>query len=110
MAKKTSGSEVLAAALIWLMTVVPLLLLEGWVISKIWIWHMVATFSLPAISVSQAIGLALAASILTHQNVKTKYEEDDGSGVLQRVIVSLLGSALRSLSYLGIAYLVLIFR
>jgi len=43
-------------------------LLRGWVLSILWRWFMVPTLGLPALSVPQAIGIALVVGMLTHQS------------------------------------------
>jgi len=42
---------------------------RGYVLSIVWAWFMVGTFGLPALSVAQAIGVALVGSALTHRYV-----------------------------------------
>ena len=43
-------------------------LLRGWVLSILWRWFMVPTLGLPALSVPQAIGIALVVGMLTHHS------------------------------------------
>ena len=51
---------------------------NGFVLSKIWGWFAVSTFSLPTINLTQAMGLSLIASFLTHQHDKgeSKYKSE----------------------------------
>lgn len=43
-------------------------LLRGYVLSVLWRWFMVPILGLPALSVPQAIGIALVVGMLTHQS------------------------------------------
>lgn len=49
-------------------------LLSGWALSLLWAWFIVGVFGAPALSIPQAIGLALIASFLTHQVDRRKDE------------------------------------
>lgn len=40
---------------------------EGFVLTKLWAWFIVPTFSLPMITIPVAIGICLVSSLLTHQ-------------------------------------------
>lgn len=52
-------------------------LLQGWVLSILWRWFMVPTLGLPALSVAQAIGIALVVGMLTHQSHHSSEDEDE---------------------------------
>lgn len=39
--------------------------LNGWVLSKLWAWFIVTTFGLPTLAVPEAIGLATVVSFLS---------------------------------------------
>jgi hypothetical protein len=60
--------------ILWL----PLAALNGWVLSVLWGWFVVPTFSLAPLSVPQAIGLALITTALTyHIDTDTKTERHE---------------------------------
>lgn len=54
----SASKEDLVDALAALVLLVPLMLWDGLVLSKLWGWFMVSQFSLPAIGVAQSIGMA----------------------------------------------------
>ena len=43
---------------------------RGYVFSVLWAWFVQSLFGLPALSVPQAIGVALVATALTHRFIK----------------------------------------
>lgn len=52
-------------------------LLRGWVLSILWRWFMVPTLGLPALSIPQAIGIALVVGMLTHQSQHHLEDKDE---------------------------------
>lgn len=50
------------------------LLLNGFVISLLWNWLMVALFSLPSVTIVQGIGLFVLGQMLFHEGFKVKFE------------------------------------
>ena len=69
-------------------------ILKGFVLSVMWSWFMVPTFSLPEISTVQAIGIALVISYLTHQRVdcekpKREYSELIAGAVIDAILTPL---------------------
>ena len=46
--------------------IVPALILDGWVISILWGWFAVETFSLPTLTIVQCIGVAFLLRYLAH--------------------------------------------
>jgi len=59
-------------------------LLRGWVLSILWRWFMVPTLGLPALSIPQAIGIALVVGMLTHQS--RHYPEDKDEKTSKKVV------------------------
>ncbi|MDP3696508.1 MAG: hypothetical protein Q8R55_00575 [Candidatus Taylorbacteria bacterium] len=59
-------------------------LLRGYVLSVLWRWFMVPTLGLPALSVAQAIGIALVVGMLTHQS--QHYPEDKDEKTSKKVV------------------------
>jgi hypothetical protein len=51
------------------------ILLSGIALKFLWKWFIVATFSLPALSMPQAIGLSIVMAILTAQHIPRNEEE-----------------------------------
>src|SRR3989344_254836 len=60
-------------------------LLRGYVLSVLWRWFMVPTLGLPALSVAQAIGIALVVGMLTHQS-QHYYPEDKDEKTSNKVV------------------------
>ena len=46
-------------------------LINGWALSLLWGWFIVPVFSAPALTLGQAIGIAMVVSFLTYQNFKS---------------------------------------
>ncbi len=63
-------------------------LLEGYVLSVLWRWFMVPILGLPALSVVQAIGIALVVAMLTHQK-SHDYPEDKEKSIAKQVAIIL---------------------
>lgn len=49
----------------YLVLFAPLLAWHGWVFSQLWLWFVVPTFGLPALPVTQAIGIMLLIFLST---------------------------------------------
>ena len=62
-------------------------LLRGYVLSILWRWFMVPTLGLPALSIPQAIGIALVVGMLTHQS--HHYPENKDEKTSTKVVRSL---------------------
>ena len=45
---------------------------KGYVLTILWAWFVVPTFSLPELAIAPAIGLAMVVSYLTHQSDASK--------------------------------------
>lgn len=43
-------------------------LLNGWALSKLWVWFIASTFGLPILTLPQAIGFAMVVSYLTFKH------------------------------------------
>lgn len=56
--------------------VVPSILLEAWVATKLWAWFVVPTFGLAPLRLVVAVGLLYLISLVTNQYIATK---DKGS-------------------------------
>lgn len=81
------------------------IVLSGYVISVLWLWFVVSTFNIAALSVAQAIGLALVVSYLTHQN----QEENTEGSPSEKLIKHFLTSVFRAVFALGIGWIVTLF-
>jgi hypothetical protein len=58
-----------------LILIVVNLIFDGWVLKTLWTWFLVPLFPVRALLISEAIGVALVAALLTHQF--SKQEEGD---------------------------------
>lgn len=63
-------------------------LLNGWAFAKLWAWFMVSTFSLPVLSIPQAIGLSLMISYATYQLQEKKEDEDSGALLIKTFFIA----------------------
>jgi len=50
---------------------IPFAILNGWVLSWLWLWFVVPVFAVPALSMLQSIGIATVISFMTKQYVPT---------------------------------------
>ncbi len=57
--------------------IVPAAAWRGYVLSYLWAWFVVPAFGLPAISVLQALGLALLVGMTTHEIPNEKENNDN---------------------------------
>jgi hypothetical protein len=82
------------------------LAVEAWVLTKMWVWFVVTTFSLPVLSVPMAAGLALTMNVLMPWTDPTdsskKGADTSWSNVLSVVIQKKLVAMLRALIMLAI--------
>ena len=62
--EKAEKVAVSIAQLISFLLLVPILILDGWVLSWIWLWFIVPVFPVPALSAFQATGVYLTARFL----------------------------------------------
>lgn len=67
-------NENLAGCVVALLLTPFLIALRGWVLAKLWLWLIVPTFGLRALSVWQAIGLSVVVAVLT---MKAPDNDDD---------------------------------
>ena len=70
---------------VFVFTVIIGTIFEGYVLSVLWQWFIVPAVGLPAISVVQAIGIALVVSLLTNQH-KVPKETDPEEGIGEKVV------------------------
>lgn len=93
--------EALLVLLIFLLTIVPSALLRGFVVSKLWLWHVVPVFHLAPITVSQAISVSLIFSVLTYH-----YTPDDKKRSAEEVIGLLLAPFLTNFLLLFMGWVI----
>lgn len=55
---------------------------RGYVFSILWTWFVVATFDARPLSTSQALGLSIVVSFLTHQEIRSPKDERDFHTIL----------------------------
>jgi hypothetical protein len=79
-------------------------LMNGWALSKLWLWFIVPTFDLPPISIPAAIGMAIVVGYMsktikpTKPGEKTYGEallEDFGVSTFKPLFALLIGSIVR---------------
>lgn len=82
---------ILAAPVVALfyLVMLPLVLLEGWVLTKLWAWFVVPVFGLPSLGILAAAGIALVAGLLTHQDADCESPKRDREEKVARMVVLL---------------------
>ncbi len=63
----------LGAAVLFVVAVVSLSLIRGFVLAKLWLWFLVP-LGLPVLSIPAAIGVAMTVAMITHQSENVKDE------------------------------------
>ncbi len=79
-----------AIAFLVLLFVEPVM--NGWALTKLWTWFVVSKFSMPPLSIPEAIGIGLVVSFLTHQTIdcKKKSEESELLGIMVKAYTTAL--------------------
>lgn len=67
---------VLGAIAAFLLLIALDVVLSGYAISVLWVWFVVGTFNIAALSIPQSIGLALLVSYMTKQYQNTETSKD----------------------------------
>lgn len=75
----------LLGALLIILLIPLAFIFSGYTISVLWLWFVVPSFGLAALSIPQAMGISLIVSYLTHQLPK-KDEKEDSKNELWRAI------------------------
>lgn len=102
MASDKSSEAGCALVVIYAAAVVPLTaILQGWVLSKLWAWFIVSTFSLPQLGIGTAIGLSLVVRYLTYQHP----HGDKDAGPFEAIIEAALFAIVFSLLTLGMGWI-----
>ena len=76
---------------------------RGYVLTVLWSWFVVPTFSLPALALAPAIGLSLIISFLTYQHDSAKEPEGEFADRMAKAIALAL---LMPAMVLGIGWVV----
>jgi hypothetical protein len=66
----------------------------GYVLSVLWGWFIVTTFSLPALGIVEAIGLNLIVGFLTYQYTAEKQDAED-----EKYAIALTNSIVKSIIF-----------
>lgn len=61
-------------------------IMNGWALTKLWVWFVVPVFHLPVLNIPQAIGIALVIGYLTMPTSKTEKDDDEYWLVLVKAI------------------------
>lgn len=69
---------------------IPIALLDGWVMSILWRWFMVAAFGLPALSVVMAIGVCICIHSFISVTNNCKQEKPTGAQVIANLLRPLI--------------------
>lgn len=79
-------------------------MMNGLALTVLWRWFVMPVFSLPPLTIPQALGIALVVAFLTHQT-----ESDGHSDGIQRWVNFLYGGLIRPLFALGLGAIYLLF-
>lgn len=80
-------------------------LLQGWVLTYLWVWFMVPLFDVEPLALAPAIGLGLIASYLTHQVDGATEKAKGTADVIGRTIGQVVGRPLLVLLFGWIVHL-----
>jgi hypothetical protein len=83
------------------------IIVRGWVLTVLWSWFVVPTFSLPELSIPVALGFTLIVGMFTHhlaqktandttRSTATKVGEVIGAAIVNPLIVLLFGWIIQS--------------
>jgi hypothetical protein len=84
----------LGLVLLSLVFTIPLYILEGWVVVKLWGWFVVPRFGAHPISIAEGIGLSLIASLVTHEFTPDDESKSVEERTFERLVDSLLMAVL----------------
>lgn len=90
---------------ILLVTIVISTIMNGWVLSLLWIWFIVPIFGWPILSITQAIGLGMVVSFLTRHSVKG----DETKDTWDAIATALSGAILHPILVIAVGYIVTLF-
>ena len=85
----------MGAFLLWLVFLIPSYLYSGFVFSRLWAWFIVPIFSLPQLTVMQAVGVNVVVAFLTATYPKNEFKLKDG----QLVEVSGLDAVIKQIGW-----------
>lgn len=69
--------------------------LDGWALLKLWGWFILPRFaSAPALTIAQAIGLAMVVSFLTRQSMPDKEGESAKNAIIRAISLAIVKSLL----------------
>src|SRR5688572_29285692 len=93
----------------WMIFGIPLLLLvsavlNGLALSVMWGWFIVPTFSLPQITIVQAIGIGMVVGFLTHQDIDCEPKKEDTNEKLSKAVAHVILRPLMALLFGGILH------
>lgn len=76
-----------------------LYLIQGWAISILWAWFIVPIFTIPQISITQSIGLAIFMGVFSQYRAPKKEES-------QKPLQDMMSQLLKPLIAVGIGWIV----
>lgn len=115
MSTSSTSKEAIVLAAVAVLALTPVLfgvvalsaIINGWVLSILWGWFIVPVFNIPAISVEQAIGLAMVVSYLTYQHINADSKRKSKGESTVELFVALLARPLITLLFGYILHLFL---
>ncbi len=104
--EKQGLADKIGGIVVMVLATVPMMLLEGYVLSKLWSWFIVPVFALPILSVGQAVGIMVVVSMLTMHITDSSKE---GESLVGKVLGQVFSSVFMRLWVWGIGYIVYCF-
>lgn len=84
---------------VWLVVITPLLvLLNGWVLTKLWAWFIVTGFGVEPIGIATALGISLIVSMMVPKP-KTQPNEADTLLAIGSIAGASVGGSLGALGF-----------
>lgn len=82
--------------------------LSGWAFSLLWGWFIVPVFGAPMLLVSQAIGISLVVTYLTHHD-RVSSKKKEGETFTSVMIEIILTATIKPLFAVGMGWLITLF-
>ena len=83
---------------------------RGFVVSKLWTWHVVTVFGVASLTVSESVSVSLMMVALTHQMQDTSELIKEQENVTTRRFLAVAIPLLKNLTLLAFGWLVHVFQ
>tara|TARA_Y100000034_G_scaffold48390_1_gene59756 strand:+ start:7165 stop:7476 length:312 start_codon:yes stop_codon:yes gene_type:complete len=83
--------------------IISLSIIHGWVLTYLWAWFVVPIFSVPELTIAQAMGLSLIIGMWTYNPQATQQQEDEDK---YKALARFVAICLRPFIVLFIGYII----